>query len=144
MEALKTIKAGGKTFRVEPGRKILVVQATITSTADGEATFEAPEDMLVETITAWSEDAGGLETCRIGWKSDSGRDIDFYAPEKDSSIRYPVASTVFSNADNYRQERWNLVFPKSKKRVFIFQNNGGSPSYEVELTFSCRILTEVP
>lgn len=143
MDDLKLIKAGGKSYRVEAARYILVVAATITASADGEATFEAPEDMLVETVTAWSEDSGGLATCRIGWKSDGGRDQDFYEPEKNAGIRYPIASTLFSDASIHRLERWNLVFHKGKKRTFYFQNAGGSPSYDVELTFSCRRLIEV-
>ena len=136
----KRIRVGGADYIIEPRRYILVVQATIDSTGSGEAVFEAPEDILVEEILAYSEDAGGLATCRIGWKSDAGRDEDFYAPEKNATLRYPIAATLFSDASIYKTDKWLLIFPKGKKRQFIFQNAGGSPSYEVELTFKCRRL----
>lgn len=134
------IRIGGADYIIEPRRYILVVQVTVGSTGEGEATFEAPEDILVEEILAFSEDAGGLQTCRIGWKSDAGRDQDFYAPEKNATLRYPIASTLFSDASIHKTDKWNLIFPKGKKRLFIVQNAGGSPSYEVELTFKCRRL----
>lgn len=139
----RTITVAGVPYRVEPGRYVLVLRGTITTTADAEAVFEAPEDILVEHILAWSEDAGGLATCRVGWKGNAGRDEDFYAPEKTGAITYPIASTLFTDAAIYTRDVWNIVFPKAKLRTFVFQNAGGSPPYDVELTFRCRRLTRM-
>lgn len=128
-------------YLVESERMVCVVRIAVPiGGVDGSAYFEAQEDLVVEQITAWCEDAGGLAAVRIGWVTDSGKNTDFYGADKQTDAIYPVASTLFTDAGTPRnaQTLWNLIFKAGKTRRFLASDVAGTAPYNVELTLTLR------
>jgi hypothetical protein len=139
----RIISVGGKRYEVLPAKRIAVVRISLDATSgEGSTSFESADDLLLQHVTAWSEDVTGLGGVRIGWTNDAGQNEDFYAAKKDDDVIYPVASTLFTDANTSKLalEPWDLVFRKGVARKFTAQNVSGTPAYDVELTLQLRKL----
>ena len=115
------VKVGGRTYRILPGRLITTVQlvfaATATTATEAQDTFEAADDLIVRHYTAYA--TGGLEAFRVSWTDDQQNNTDFPIPDTNATRIRPVASTLFTNMAAQPLPRWDTVFTKARKRVFV-------------------------
>lgn len=143
----KTITAGGRRYRVGLSRVYLVVPITVITNSStdvsGSTVFQAPKNLIIENITAVCTDSNGLEAFRLGWFTEAGKQLDFYATEGAAEPVYPIASTFLTDAQIWRLDRTNLVFMKDGKRTFKAINAVGTAPYRVELTLLMRELEDV-
>lgn len=143
----QVIEAGGRFWRVLPSRRFIVVDIEVASLAtSGETLFKSVKDLLIEHVTAHCTESRGLDACRIGWKDDGGVASDFLGIRATTPGAFPVASTVLSAASVVRLDKWNLMFPKNRDRIFIAETIGppASAAYTLSLTLHCRELAPLP
>lgn len=145
-QMFRLVKDGKVTavHRALPNRRFVVLAVAVASGAtEGTAWFEAVDDLVVDYITARSNDADGLPGFRLGWVRENGNDEDFLAPNDATTKSYPVADQVVGDwASTVAREAppLNLVFEKGRKRKFVVQQVSATVPFTVELTFHIRQL----
>ena len=132
-------------YRAIPGRKFIVIELSVTGSTDIEGFFEAPDDLVLDHLSAQVTDTDGLEACRLGWKNDSGKDVDNLTSYPGVSVVYPALSQIAIDSWQKVAEipPLDLVFKKNTRRSFIVQNLTGTPTYTVRLTLHTRLLREI-
>jgi hypothetical protein len=147
LQAGKIIPAGGEYYAVSAARKFIVVDIDVASGGtSGETIFKSVKTVLIEKATAHCTATGGLSVCRFGWKGDGGDRGDFFGLQASQEGKFPIASTILSDASVTRLDRWDLVFPKNTDRTFIAEQVTGTAAsdYTLSVTLHVRELVKLP